>query len=71
MTVAQYEAEAALGLVAAGADGSAVTGFAWGYVGQRGQYRTDLVASSLPPGVAREWAGGHFEFVELAMGRWQ
>lgn len=48
-------------------DGSTVAGFAWGYLGQRGQYWTDLVCSALPPEVAGTWAGGHFEFVELAV----
>ncbi len=28
--------------------GPAVTGFAWGYTGQRGQYWSDLVGAALP-----------------------
>jgi ribosomal protein S18 acetylase RimI-like enzyme len=48
-------------------DGSTVAGFAWGYIGQRGQYWTDLVCDALPGEVARDWVGGHFEFVELAV----
>jgi ribosomal protein S18 acetylase RimI-like enzyme len=48
-------------------DGSTVAGFAWGYLGQRGQYWTDLVCEVLPAEVADAWAGGHFEFVELAV----
>ncbi|MEI3843470.1 MULTISPECIES: GNAT family N-acetyltransferase [unclassified Microbacterium] len=39
-------------------DGSAVTGFAWRYIGYRGQYWTDLAAT---------WLGRHFEFVELGV----
>ena len=44
----------------------AVIGFAWGYIGSRGQYWSDLVEQALPQ-VAHEWVGGHFEFVELAV----
>jgi ribosomal protein S18 acetylase RimI-like enzyme len=47
--------------------GSVVAGFSWGYVGQRGQYWTDLVWEALPADVTGEWVGGHFEFVELAV----
>ncbi len=49
------------------ANGDLVTGFAWGYVGQRGQYWADLVHDALPRGLAETWVGGHFEFVELAV----
>jgi len=48
-------------------EGSAVAGFGWGYIGERGQYWTDLVCDALPGSVADEWVGGHFEFVELAV----
>ena len=53
--------------LAVGTDGGTVAGFAWGYVGQRGQYWTDLVCEVLPRSVTDDWAGGHFEFVELAV----
>ncbi len=46
---------------------SVVAGFSWGYVGQRGQYWTDLVCAALPASVTDEWVGGHFEVVELAV----
>ena len=48
-------------------EGTAIAGFSWGYVGERGQYWSDLVADALPRSVAEEWVGGHFEFVELAV----
>jgi ribosomal protein S18 acetylase RimI-like enzyme len=48
-------------------DRSAVAGFGWGYIGERGQYWTDLVCDALPGSVTEEWVGGHFEFVELAV----
>jgi ribosomal protein S18 acetylase RimI-like enzyme len=48
-------------------EGTAIAGFSWGYVGERGQYWSDLVADALPRSVADEWVGGHFEFVELAV----
>jgi ribosomal protein S18 acetylase RimI-like enzyme len=48
-------------------EGPAIAGFSWGYVGERGQYWSDLVADALPGSVADEWVGGHFEFVELAV----
>lgn len=44
-----------------------VVGFAYGYTGQRGQWWNDVVARAMPEEVAREWLGGHFEFVELAV----
>lgn len=45
--------------------GTAVAGFSWGYIGERGQYWADLVVGALPGRVADEWVGAHFEFVEL------
>ncbi|MBO9625810.1 MAG: GNAT family N-acetyltransferase [Microbacterium sp.] len=44
-----------------------IIGFAWGYVGEFGQYWTDLAASALPEPVSAAWLGGHFEFVELGV----
>jgi hypothetical protein len=40
-------------------DGPAVGGFSWGYVGQRGQYWTELVSGALPGPLTEEWVGGH------------
>lgn len=48
-------------------DDRTVAGFAWGYIGQRGQYWPDLVCEALPKEVTDVWVGGHFEFVELAV----
>jgi ribosomal protein S18 acetylase RimI-like enzyme len=54
--------------LAVATDADTVAGFAWGYIGERGQYWTDLVADVLPREVAGDWVGGgHFEFVELAV----
>lgn len=53
-------------LVAAVDDGS-VVGFSWGYIGQRGQYWSDLAYKALPPDLAADWVGGHFELVELGV----
>jgi ribosomal protein S18 acetylase RimI-like enzyme len=53
--------------LAVATDRSTVAGFAWGYVGERGQYWTDLVCDVLPSEVTADWVGGHFEFVELAV----
>jgi ribosomal protein S18 acetylase RimI-like enzyme len=44
-----------------------VVGFAYGYTGQRGQWWPEHVASHAPEDVVRDWLGGHFEFVELAV----
>jgi ribosomal protein S18 acetylase RimI-like enzyme len=44
-----------------------LVGFAWGYVGQPGQFWSDWVLRELPEDVTRNWVGGHFEFVELAV----
>ena len=44
-----------------------VTGYAWGYTGQRGQYWSDLLCDSLPEPIASQWVGGHFDVVELAV----
>lgn len=48
-------------------DGDALVGFAYGYVGDLGQYWPDRVAAALGAEEAREWVGGHFEVVELAV----
>jgi ribosomal protein S18 acetylase RimI-like enzyme len=53
--------------LAVGSDDGAVAGFAWGYIGQRGQYWTDLACGVLPSEITDVWVGGHFEFVELAV----
>lgn len=53
--------------LSAALDGDRLTGFAWGYVGQRGQYWSDRVVEALPKEVTDVWVGGHFEFVELAV----
>ncbi len=44
-----------------------VTGYAWGYVGQRGQHLADLLCDSLPERITSHWVGGHFDVVELAV----
>lgn len=44
-----------------------VIGFGWGYVGQRGQYWSDLVCEALPQEVTSLWVGDHFDLVELAV----
>lgn len=44
-----------------------VIGFAWGYIGHRGQFWTDAVANALPPDVVSAWVDEHFEFVELGV----
>jgi ribosomal protein S18 acetylase RimI-like enzyme len=46
---------------------NSVTGYAWGYTGQRGQYWSDLLCDSLPEPIASQWVGGHFDVVELAV----
>jgi ribosomal protein S18 acetylase RimI-like enzyme len=48
-------------------DSSITAGFAWGYIGQRGQYWPDLVCDVLPAEITADWIGEHFEFVELAV----
>lgn len=53
--------------LAVAVEGDIVAGFAWGHVGQRGQYWSDLAWAALPGAVASQWIGGHFEFVELAV----
>jgi ribosomal protein S18 acetylase RimI-like enzyme len=53
--------------LAAAHDADRLVGFAWGYVGQRGQYWSDRVVAALPHEVTDAWVGGHFEFVELAV----
>lgn len=53
--------------LAAVREGERLVGFAWGCVGQPGQFWSDRVIRALPPEVTHEWVGGHFEFVELAV----
>jgi ribosomal protein S18 acetylase RimI-like enzyme len=54
-------------VVASDPDDDAVVGFAWGYVGQRGEYWPDRVLAALPPDVGATWVGDHLEVVELAV----
>lgn len=42
-------------------------GFAYGYTGHRGEWWPDRAADALGEELARQWVGGHFEFVELAV----
>ena len=44
-----------------------VIGYGWGYIGQRGEYWSDLLCNSLPEQTASQWVGGHFDVVELAV----
>jgi GNAT superfamily N-acetyltransferase len=48
-------------------DADRLVGFAYGYTGAPGQWWTDQIAARVPPALATEWVGGHFEFVELAV----
>jgi GNAT superfamily N-acetyltransferase len=48
-------------------DDGALVGFAYGYVGVRGQWWSDRVVEALPVAVTEVWVGGHFEFVELGV----
>lgn len=50
---------------ASSADGLA--GFAYGYTGERGQWWSDRAVEVLPPAVAEEWIGGHFELVSVGV----
>jgi GNAT superfamily N-acetyltransferase len=47
--------------------GAGLAGFAYGYIGDRGQWWPDQVVQALPAEVSDVWVGGHFEFVELAV----
>lgn len=49
------------------AAGVTCLGFAWGYTGVVGQYWPDRVLAALGED-GSAWVGGHFEFVELAVG---
>jgi ribosomal protein S18 acetylase RimI-like enzyme len=60
-------ARAGFRLTAAVSDAKGVIGFAYGYVGERGQWWPDQVTAALPAEVAEVWVGGHFEFVELGV----
>ncbi|MEV6285504.1 GNAT family N-acetyltransferase [Kribbella sp. NPDC051770] len=44
----------------------AITGFAYGFTGDRGQWWSDRIAE-VAPEIADVWVGGHFEIVELAV----
>ncbi len=48
-------------------EGGQVVGFAYGYTGDRGQWWTDQVATTLPEDVAGTWLGGHFELVSIGV----
>jgi GNAT superfamily N-acetyltransferase len=44
-----------------------LVGFAYGFTGEQGQWFTDQAARVLPPDVAAEWLGGHFDLVSLGV----
>jgi len=48
-------------------DGERLVGFGYGYTGHHGQWWTDRAATVLPPEVAGEWLGGHFEVVSIGV----
>ncbi len=49
-------------------DGETLSGFAYGYTGEPGQYWYELVHAVMEPEMRREWLEReHFEFVELAV----
>jgi GNAT superfamily N-acetyltransferase len=52
--------------VPGGTDGR-LNGFAYGYLGSRGQWFPDQLAARLPSDTVDSWVGGHFEFVTLAV----
>ena len=44
-----------------------IVGYAYGFLGERGQPWSDRVAAALPEEVAATWLGGHFELADLAV----
>lgn len=48
-------------------DGQVLVGFAYGYTGEPGQWWTDNARKVLPPDVAEQWVGGHFEVVSIGV----
>jgi ribosomal protein S18 acetylase RimI-like enzyme len=53
--------------VALARTGGRLVGFGYGYTGERGQWWTDTAATVLPPEVASDWLGGHFELVSIGV----
>jgi ribosomal protein S18 acetylase RimI-like enzyme len=66
-TLARHAVRRDFRMAVAYQDSSAPVGFAYGYVGELGQFWPDRVAGALPAATVRDWVGGHFEFVELAV----
>jgi ribosomal protein S18 acetylase RimI-like enzyme len=48
-------------------EGDIVTGYGWGYIGQRGQPWSDRLCAALPERISSQWVGGHFDVVELVV----
>lgn len=44
-----------------------LSGFAYGYTGEHGQWWTDTVRKVMEPEVAELWLGGHFEVVSIGV----
>ena len=44
-----------------------LVGFAYGYTGRFGHWWSDHIAERTSAEIVREWLGGHFEFVEIAV----
>jgi ribosomal protein S18 acetylase RimI-like enzyme len=53
-------------LTAARVDGR-IVGFAYGFTGWPGQWWSDRIVAAVAPELAKQWVGGHFEVVELAV----
>lgn len=48
-------------------DSDELVGFAYGYIGSKGQWWTDWVTGQVPAQIAATWLGGHFEVCEIAV----
>lgn len=44
-----------------------VSGYAYGFTGERGQFWSDWLSDAAPSDIVQEWVGGHFELVDLVV----
>ena len=63
----RHRARTGFRLARAHTAGGTLVGFAYGYTGERGQWWTDHAREALPPEVADDWLGGHFELVSIGV----
>jgi ribosomal protein S18 acetylase RimI-like enzyme len=65
-TLPRHSRRAGFRLVVATTDGE-VSGYAYGFTGQHGQFWSDWLAGTAPADIVHTWVGDHFELVDIVV----